>query len=160
MEIIFELLFEVIGELVVQLLGEAVFKPLWRATGRKVPGRGWALLVAGLALAGVGFAWALHVADLGRDGPPRWLWVSLTLAVLLGLGALTRWCAARRVDPLAPMGSSSVEAIRAEAGPVSSGGPSLIERVAPWRWSAGRLAAFAATNAALALGLFLGHLAA
>lgn len=167
-----EIIFELVAEVAFEFLGEAVLKRVWLATGGRVPGRAWAVLTVGLLGLFGGFFWGLHVADLGRGGPPRAMWVSLGLAAALAAAATARRSSGgSSTGPVAPTGpvtsvarldriGAALAAGHTTPGPEAPVGHfSFADRVLPWRWSASRLYAFAGTNAAVAAGMALGYVA-
>ncbi|HJV09600.1 MAG TPA: hypothetical protein VJ653_07955 [Acidimicrobiales bacterium] len=135
MEILFELLFEV----VFQFVGEVVLELGFRALGRLLGNRFVRLAIGAGAGFGGGYWWGARLTELGRTEPPRSLWVSIGLAVVLGSVALVK---VLRDDP--PRFPPDGRLAR------------IGETFTPWRWPAGRLAAYALVNVAVAAGIATG----
>ena len=123
-EIIAEFVFQILVEFLLDAGGSAVERLLESKVGSAVAS---ATFMAAFGFAG-GYAWGRHLVDIGWEGVPRTIWVSLGLAAVAG--ALARrarddWRWARRVSQW----------------------PALL------RPSAGRLATLSLLNVAIALGV-------
>jgi hypothetical protein len=87
-----ELIFEVLAELIVQIVFEVIIELGGRAVGRVLETKIGRVVASATVMATIGFgggyAWGRHVADIGRQGVPRAIWVSLALAILAAVLAL------------------------------------------------------------------------
>jgi len=126
-EIIFELVFQVLFE----IIGQVLFEIGLRGTARVVRSRIGRFVLGSAVGFGGGLWWGARLSERGRVEEPRTLWISLGLAIAVGLAALWRWRAANPKD---------------EPSPFSP----------PWRWPAHRLVGFAVLNAAVAAGVAIG----
>ena len=126
-EIIFEFVFQVLFEIIAQ----ALFEIGLRGTARVLRSRIGRFFLASAFGYGGGLFWGARLSERGRVEEPRTLWISLGLAIAVGLAALWRWRATNPKDE--PPAFSP-----------------------PWRWPAHRLAGFAVLNAAIAAGVAIG----
>jgi hypothetical protein len=83
-----ELIFEIIAELVVQLVFEVVITTCGRAIGSVLETKIGRVIASATVMGAIGYgggyAWGRHVADIGHQGVPSSIWVSLGLAILAG----------------------------------------------------------------------------
>jgi hypothetical protein len=83
MDLVFELIAQVIGQIIFELLANLGGRLVAEALESRVS----ASIAAAIGFGG-GYAWGRHVADIGRTGVPRTIWVSLALAVVAAALAL------------------------------------------------------------------------
>lgn len=126
-EIIFEFVFQVLFE----IIGEILFEIGFRGSARVLRSRVGRFVLASTVGFGGGLWWGARLSEGGRVDEPSALWISLGLAIVVGLAALWRW---RTANP------------RDEPPTLSP----------PWRWPAHRLVGFAVLNAAIAAGVAFG----
>ncbi len=83
-EIIAQIVIEIIGDFLLAFGANTIGRALASKTGHMIA---TAMVTAAVGLGG-GYVWGLHVADIGRRGVPRTIWVSLALAALATAFAL------------------------------------------------------------------------
>jgi hypothetical protein len=128
-----EILFELLLEIVFQFVGEVVLEFVFRGFAHLLANRVVRAVLGVAAGFGGGYWWGARLTELGRTEPPRSLWVSIGLAVILGMVALIK--IVRRDRPRFPPDGRLAR---------------IGETFMPWRWSAPRLAGYALVNVAVA----------
>ena len=143
LEFLVELVVQFVFEVVAELLFEAGFTAAGRVLRFRVVRYGLAV-VAGF---GFGVWWGDRLSGSHR---PYLFWVSLTVAVMAGIGALRR-----RTD--APGEDSAIAELRrlSDTGP-GEVGPRWRMSVDPRRWPTHRLVGLAVLNGAVAAGIAVG----
>jgi hypothetical protein len=147
MEILAEILLQVLqflAELFIQFVVEAVFEGAAEGVVRALRHRTFRLVTAVTAVVGLGFGcgvwWGARLTESGRTEQPRSLWVSIALAVVFAAASVYRL----RRDGTQPTA-------------VDEPHPQIRRPLlAPWRWTAARLAVFATLNVGVALGITVG----
>jgi len=136
MDALFELLFEVFFEIILELVLESGFRGVAELLANRI-----VRVVLGVALAvvggfGAGYWWGARLTERGRTEVPNSLWVSIGLAIVFAVLALSsRLTQDDRLEP-------AHEPLR--------------EKLAIWRWAPTRLLGFALMNAATAAGIAAG----